>query len=133
MNIGQAAEQTGLPAKTIRYYEDIGLVTAPRHGNGYRYYADRQLEQLRFVGRARLLGFSIEECRSLLSLQANRQRTNAEVKTILKQHLNTVDHKLVELQSMRSSLVELEQACPGDEDSNCPILKNLAGNNIRVD
>ncbi len=127
MNIGQAAKQTGLPAKTIRYYEDIGLVKAPRHDNGYRYYAEHQLQQLGFVARARNLGFSVDECRSLLGLHASTSRSSAEVKAILKKHLDKVDRKLRELQAMRESLVKLEQACPGDQDPDCPILGSLAG------
>lgn len=128
MNIGQAAKQTGLPPKTIRYYEDIGLVTAPRHGNGYRYYADQHLDQLSFVGRARNLGFSVEECRELLKLYNNTGRTNADVKAIVQHHLEDIDGKLRALKAMRKTLLELESACPGDQGSDCPVLKNLAGN-----
>ena len=93
MNIGDAARLSGLPAKTIRYYEEIGLLTPLRSTNGYRSYRESDLHRLTFLGRARALGFSIEECRALLALYADRSRASAEVKRIAEDHLAEIDRK----------------------------------------
>ena len=93
MNIGDAAKQSGLPAKTIRYYEDIGLVAPGRAGNGYRDFSGTDLHKLAFVQRARSLGFSIEECRALLSLYDDRDRASADVKDLAKAHLAQIEEK----------------------------------------
>ena len=87
MNIGEVAQTAGLPAKTIRYYEDIGLVTPPRDANGYRAFRDTDVHKLAFLGRARSLGFTIEDCRTLLALYEDQNRASADVKQIAKQHL----------------------------------------------
>ncbi|MGF1592552.1 MAG: Cu(I)-responsive transcriptional regulator [Kiloniellaceae bacterium] len=126
MNIGEAAQASGLPAKTIRYYEDIGLVVADRRGNGYRDYAREHVYKLRFVQRARSLGFSVDECRSLLSLYEDRQRASAEVKQVAEARLADIDRKIEELQSMRDTLSRLVDACRGDHRPDCPILDDLA-------
>ncbi len=127
MNIGEAAERSGLLAKTIRYYEDIGLVTAGRRQNGYRDYDDAQVHKLRFVQRARSLGFGIETCRSLLSLYEDKNRVSSDVKALALERLGEIDRKIEELKSMRAVLAELIEACHGDDRPSCPIIEDLAG------
>ena len=127
MNIGEAAERSGLLAKTIRYYEDIGLVTAGRRQNGYRDYDDAQVHKLRFVQRARSLGFGIETCRSLLSLYEDKNRVSSDVKALAQKRLGEIDRKIEELKSMRAALAELVEACHGDDRPSCPIIEDLAG------
>lgn len=127
MNIGNAAELSGLPAKTIRYYEDIGLVCPSRSGNGYRDFSQRDAHKLAFLGRARSLGFSIEECRTLLSLYEDRSRASADVKEIAEQHRDRITQKIAELEAMRSTLHALISHCHGDDRPDCPILDDLAG------
>jgi MerR family transcriptional regulator, copper efflux regulator len=127
LNITRAATQTGIAAKTLRYYEDIKLVTPGRLDNGYRSYTDDDVDQLRFLARARNLGFSVEDCRSLLALWNDRTRASADVKQIASGHLRAVKDKLTELGAMRDALSGLVNACTGDESPECPILKDLAG------
>lgn len=127
MNIGAAAERSGLPAKTIRYYEDIALITPQRQENGYRDYGDSDIHKLRFLHRARNLGFSIDECRMLLSLYGDEHRASADVKAIAEQKLSEIDQKIRELQSLKSALSPLIDCCHGDDRPDCPILDDLAG------
>ena len=127
MNIGTAARQSGLPAKTIRYYEDIGLLKADRAENGYRDYSPEDVHRLRFVQRARGLGFSVEECRQLLSLYGDSERESAEVKKIAQTKLTEIDRKIEELMGLRKVLSHLVEHCHGDERPECPILDGLAG------
>ncbi|WP_026379684.1 Cu(I)-responsive transcriptional regulator [Afifella pfennigii] len=127
MNIGEAAAVSGLPAKTIRYYEEIGLISPDRRGNNYRDYSDSHVHNLRFLARARSLGFSIEECRQLLSLYGDRCRASADVKAIASRHITEIDRKVAELMEMRATLAVLVEACHGDERPDCPILEDLAG------
>lgn len=126
MNIGDASHLSGLPAKTIRYYEEIGLIAPSRRENGYRDYDDADIGQLSFIQRARRLGFSVGECRDLLKLQSDKKRKSAQVKRIAKAHLEEVDHKIRELQVLRDTLQAVVQTCPGDSRSECPILDELA-------
>ena len=126
MNISEAARRAGMPAKTIRYYEDIGLVTPPRDPNGYRAFRPRDLHALTFVARARSLGFTIGECRALLQLYQDPTRASADVKEIARRHLGRIDAKLGELAAMRATLTDLVAACAGDQRPDCPILKGLA-------
>lgn len=126
MNIGQVAERTGLPAKTIRYYEEIGLVAPRRRDNGYRDYSANELHKLGFLQRARSLGFTIDECRQLLSLYEDQHRASCDVKALAERHLADVEAKIAELQGLRSTLENLIHACSGDERPDCPILKSLA-------
>lgn len=126
MNIGEVAERSNLPAKTIRYYEDIGLITPHRSANGYRSFSENDLHKLAFLGRARALGFSIEDCRNLLTLYEDRSRASADVKQIAKAHLTRIDQKLAELQEMRATLAGLVSACAGDHRPDCPILADLS-------
>ena len=127
MNIGEAAERSGLPAKTIRYYEDISLVAPDRADNGYRDYSSSDVHRLRFLHRARNLGFSIDECRLLLSLYTDRNRASADVKAVAEQKLVEIDAKIAELQSLKSALQPLVDCCHGDDRPDCPILDDLAG------
>jgi len=127
MNIGQAARASGLPAKTIRYYEDIGLVAPARRGNGYRAYSGAHLHNLRFLARARSLGFSIEECRKLLSLYEDRHRASADVKKMAQAHIAGIEDKIAQLEGMKATLAGLVSACHGDARPDCPILNDLAG------
>ena len=126
MNVGEAAKLSGLPAKTIRYYEDIGLVRPLRSANGYRTFREQDLHKLAFLGRARALGFSIEDCRNLLQLYEDESRTSAEVKDIARGHLAEIEQKIADLTEMRQTLAHLVDACAGDHRPDCPILDSLA-------
>jgi len=126
MNISGAATRTGLPTKTIRYYEDIGLITPARDTNGYRVFSEIDLHKLTFLGRARTLGFTIEDCRTLLALYEDESRASGDVKRIAKQHLTQIDEKIIQLQSMQATLRHLVKSCAGDNRPDCPILKDLA-------
>ncbi len=128
MNIGQVERHSGLPAKTIRYYEEIGLIRPERKTNGYRRFNEQDIHKLRFLQRARSLGFTIGECRMLLSLYEDADRASADVKAIALGHLAGIDRKIAELQSLRSALGDLIEACHGDLRPDCPILDDLAGN-----
>jgi Cu(I)-responsive transcriptional regulator len=127
MNIGEVAERSGIPPKTIRYYEDIGLVRPQRSGNGYRAFRETDLHKLAFLGRARALGFSIEDCRNLLGLYEDENRESAQVKAVAEEHLTAIDEKIAQLQTMRETLSHLVKSCHGDACPNCPILSDLAG------
>ncbi|MDE0203046.1 MAG: Cu(I)-responsive transcriptional regulator [Rhodospirillaceae bacterium] len=127
MKIADVAEASGLSAKTIRYYEDIGLVRPMRGENGYRAFVETDVHKLRFLARARSLGFSIKECRTLLSLYEDRGRASADVKALAEAHLRRIDRKIAELEGLRSTLATLVARCHGDERPDCPILEDLAG------
>jgi len=127
MNIGAVAERAGLPAKTIRYYEEIGLIQPRRDPNGYRAFAERDVNELAFLARARALGFSIEECRALLALWRDRSRASADVKRIASDHLARIEAKITDLEAMRGTLADLVRGCSGDARPDCPILADLAG------
>lgn len=126
MNIGEAAERSGVPAKTIRYYESIGLIgPASRSENHYRSYSDADVATLRLVGRARRLGFSIEDLKNLVALYRDRHRASADVKALAQLHIARLDRKLAELQTVRAALADLVERCHGDERPECPILEEL--------
>ena len=127
MNIGEAAKAAGLPVKTIRYYEEIGLVRPARSENGYRVFAESDLHKLNFLGRSRALGFSIEDCRALLALYEDGTRSSSEVREIAERHLTDIESKITDLQSLRDTLAHLVASCAGDERHDCPILDNLSG------
>lgn len=128
MNIGQAAHRSGMPAKTIRYYEEIGLVyPAARTQSGYREYDERDFHNLRFVKRARGLGFSIKNCQELLSLYRDKDRASADVKALTLAHIAEIEQKIAELAEMRETLATLADRCHGDDMPDCPILHGLAG------
>jgi MerR family copper efflux transcriptional regulator len=127
MNIGEAGRQSGLPAKTIRYYEDIGLLRPARRDNGFRDYGDKDIHELRFIARARNLGFSIEECRHLLELYRDTSRTSAEVREMATTQIETIREKMRELGAMEQTLSHLIDRCAGDDRPDCPILDGLSG------
>ncbi len=127
MNIGDAASLANLPAKTIRYYEDIALIRPARAANGYRDYSQTDVHRLRFLQRARSLGFTIEECRALLSLYEDEHRASADVRAVATQKIGEVERKIAELKGMKATLERLVQCCHGDERPDCPILEDLAG------
>jgi Cu(I)-responsive transcriptional regulator len=128
MNIGQAAERSGVSAKMIRHYESIGLVErARRTDGGYRIYDANDIHTLRFIRRARDLGFSMKEIAQLLGLWRNRRRASSDVRRVAQQHISELDHKIEELQAMRRTLNALVEHCHGDRRPECPILDDLAG------
>lgn len=126
MNIGTVAQKSGVPPKTIRYYETIGLIgAADRRPNGYRSYSARDMQTLNFIRRARGLGFSVEEVRELLDLWRDNARSNADVKALATRHVRALDRKIEELRAMRLALTDLISRCRGDARPDCPILDEL--------
>jgi MerR family copper efflux transcriptional regulator len=127
LSIGEVAARSGVPPKTIRYYEEVGLIEpAPRTGSGYRVYGAVDLHVLRFVQRARSLGFSVRDCRQLLDLWRDPQRASAEVKAMTLHRIAEIDRKIAELAGMRATLTDLAENCHGDDRPDCPILDDLA-------
>ncbi|CRM79313.1 Copper export regulator [Pseudomonas sp. 24 E 13] len=127
MNIGQAARQSGLSAKMIRYYESIGLLKAAhRTESGYRLFSAGDLHTLAFIKRSRDLGFSLEEVGKLLTLWQDRQRASADVKALARQHVEALNQKIREFEQLRDTLQDLVEHCQGDHRPDCPILKELA-------
>ncbi len=130
MQIGTAARKSGVPAKTIRYYESVGLIAAARReSSGYRAYDDLDVQTLRFIQRARGLGFSVRHVGDLLALWQDRGRHSAQVKALSKKHLEEIDAKIAALRGMRDTLEHLVERCHGDDRPDCPILADLAGLN----
>lgn len=125
MNIGIVSERSGLPTKTIRYYEDIGLIKPLRDANGYRAFREQDMHKLSFLARARALGFTIENCRALMALYEDNSRASADVKSIAREHLVQIEAKINDLNAMRDTLSHLVSECAGDDRPDCPILKNL--------
>ncbi len=130
MNIGYVSARSGLPAKTIRYYEDIGLVSPLRDTNGYRAFRAKELHKLAFLSRARSLGFTIEDCRALLALYDDKSRASADVKRIANEHLEQIETKIAGLKSIYDTLSHLIEECAGDHRPDCPILKDLGGSQV---
>jgi Cu(I)-responsive transcriptional regulator len=127
MNIGEAARATGISAKMIRYYEEIGLIgRADRSASNYRSFDARDVNELRFVKRARSLGFSVKEITRLLSLWRDRQRPSREVKAIAERHVADLEARIAEMQAMADTLRNLSRCCAGDDRPDCPILTDLA-------
>jgi MerR family copper efflux transcriptional regulator len=128
MNIGHASQASGVPPKTIRYYESIGLIRpADRRGNNYRDYSGDDVQTLRFIQRARHLGFAVKDVAGLLTLWQDKRRASHRVKTLALRHIEEIDRKIEELGGMKRTLMHLAHACHGDERPDCPILDDLAG------
>jgi MerR family copper efflux transcriptional regulator len=127
LNIGEAAQASGVSAKMIRHYEAIGLLPAARRtAAGYRVYDEQDIRVLQFIHRGRALGFSLENIASLLALWQDKDRASADVRRLAEQHVAELDRKIGELQSMKRTLETLAHSCHGDQRSDCPILDDLA-------
>ena len=127
MNIGHAAQASGVSAKMIRHYESIGLVPAiARNDAGYRQYGDADVHTLRFVRHARDLGFSLHEIAELVGLWRNRRRSSREVKALAQTHIDDLERRAQELLAMKATLEHLVRGCRGDERPDCPIIDTLA-------
>ena len=128
MNISAASKASGVSAKMIRHYEALGLVPGVRRSDaGYRQYDEATIHQLRFIRRARDLGFDTKEIGALLQLWRNKRRSSAEVKRIASKHVAALDQRIAALQAMQRTLSHLAHHCHGDERPDCPILDDLAG------
>lgn len=128
MNIGEASGASGVSAKMIRYYEQIGLIAPKgRTESNYRVYGAEEVHVLRFIKRARSLGFSLEETETLLKLWQDKSRTSASVKEIATTHINDLERRIAEMQGMVKTLKHLSHCCGGDHRPDCPILDDLAG------
>ena len=127
MNIGQAANASGVSAKMIRYYEEVGLITPPaRNQNGYRAYEKSNIHELKFIRRARDLGFTVEQISGLMHLWRDRSRASADVKRIALEHVAALEAKQREIEEMANSLKHLAATCHGDGRPDCPIIESLA-------
>ena len=127
-NIGQAAQASGVSAKMIRHYEEIGLVAkALRSESGYRRYTTPEVHTLRFIKQARTLGFSIKQIGALLGLWQNQSRSSSQVKALALEHIAELERKIGEMQAMKATLERLARGCHGDARPECPILEELAG------
>lgn len=130
MNIGEAARESGVSSKMIRHYEAIGLIAQPaRSAGGYRTYSEKELHILRFIKRARSLGFSLDQVKQLLSLWLDKERMSADVKVLALQHIDTLTKKIDELTAMRDLLQNLAEVCHGDDRPDCPIIEKIG--NVR--
>lgn len=127
-NIGQAGARSGVSAKMIRHYESLGLLpNVHRTDAGYRQYGDKEVHTLRFIRRARLLGFSMAEIAELLKLWQNKRRASADVKRIAQAHVVDLERRIAEMEAMRQTLKHLAHCCQGNSRPDCPILNELAG------
>jgi Cu(I)-responsive transcriptional regulator len=126
MNIGQAAALSGVSAKLIRHYEAIGLIAkAPRRESGYRLYSETDIHMLRFIKRARGLGFPLADIKKLAGLWKNKSRASAQVKALASAQIRTLETKILELRTMARALKHLSRHCRGDNRPDCPILDDL--------
>ncbi|WP_197416373.1 MULTISPECIES: Cu(I)-responsive transcriptional regulator [unclassified Massilia] len=127
LNIGEAAQASGVSAKMIRHYESIGLLpAAQRTAAGYRVYGEQDVRLLQFIHRGRALGFPLEKIAGLLALWQDQDRASADVRRLAEQHIAELDRKIGELQAMKRTLESLASSCHGDQRSDCPILDDLA-------
>ena len=134
MNIGQAAQASGVTAKMIRYYESIGVIAAAnRTDAGYRQYSDTEVQTLRFIKRSRDLGFSVARIKALLALWQDRTRKSLDVKELARQYIAELDQDIQKLQSMRDQLQHLAGSCQGSDRPECPILDDLANTSPTAD
>lgn len=128
MNIGEAARLSGVSAKMVRHYESLGLLpSVPRTDSGYRQYGDGEVHTLRFIKRARELGFSMDEIGQLVGLWRNRRRASASVRRIAQQHADDLAERIAAMQAMQRTLQALIEGCHGDDRPDCPILDDLGG------
>lgn len=135
LNIGDAAKATGVTAKMIRHYEEVGLLPKVRRTmSGYRMYSAQDVHMLRFIKHARSLGFSMKQIEALVGLWRDTRRPSSKVKALALAHINELDQKIRELETMRATLNRLAQACHGDDRPDCPILDELAlpGNSLQA-
>lgn len=129
VNIGEASTQTGVSAKMIRHYEEIGLLPkSKRTESGYRVYREDDLHNLIFIKRARALGFSMIQIKKLMNLWLNKSRRSSDVKKITQEHIQELERKIAETQQMLNALKEMSRCCHGDQRAECPILENLSKN-----
>jgi Cu(I)-responsive transcriptional regulator len=134
MNIGQAAKASGISGKMIRYYESVGLIPqVNRTDSGYRAFSERDINRLRFISRARSLGFSVEQMCSLLALWQDRNRASSDVKAVAQAHIEELDQKIKKLHGMRQTLLYLVNHCQGDQRPDCPILGDLAAEGFELE
>jgi MerR family copper efflux transcriptional regulator len=128
LNIGQAAAASGVSAKMIRHYEEVGMLPAARRtASGYRQYAETDVQTLRFIRHSRDLGFSLAEITELLSLWQDRRRSSRQVKALAQAHIEDLNQKLEELQAVKATLEHLVHCCHGDDRPECPIIETLEG------
>ena len=131
MNIGEAAKKSGLSVKTVRYYDEINLIKPIKNkATNYRYYTTADLAKLQFIGKARRFNFSIKECKELLSLYENKNRSSKEVRNLTLTKIAEIDVKLTELENLREQLSHLVNCCKGNERPECPIIDELATGNV---
>ena len=127
MRIGELAQQTSVSARTIRYYESIGLIAHPaRMANGYRIYRPSDVATLKFISKSRSLGFSLQEVSNLLALWQDKERASADVKELAISHIQFIDERITELETIKKTLIELTEKCHGNNRPDCPILDELA-------
>ncbi|HSS63403.1 MAG TPA: Cu(I)-responsive transcriptional regulator [Gammaproteobacteria bacterium] len=130
MRIQEASRQSGMRPKTIRFYEEIGLVRpAARSANGYRQFNDTDVRTLKFIARARKLGFSVEDIQKLLSLWQDKKRASADVKKLALAHADEIEARIRELESVKQAVLDLADHCHGDDRPECPIIDELADGN----
>ena len=131
MNIGEAAKKSGLSVKTVRYYDEINLIKPIKNkATNYRHYSTADLAKLQFIGKARRFNFSIKECKELLSLYENQNRSSKEVRNLTLTKIAEIDVKLTELENLREQLSHLVNCCKGNERPECPIIDELATGNV---
>ena len=131
MNIGEAAKKSGLSVKTVRYYDEINLIKPIKNkATNYRHYTTADLAKLQFIGKARRFNFSIKECKELLSLYENQNRSSKEVRNLTLTKIAEIDVKLTELENLREQLSHLVNCCKGNERQECPIIDELATGNV---
>ena len=131
MNIGEAAKKSGLTVKTVRYYDEINLIKPVKTKvTNYRQYIDAELAKLQFIGKARRFNFSIKECKQLLSLYENQNRSSKEVRDLTLTKIAEIDVKLNELENLRTQLSNLVNCCKGNERPECPIIDELSNIDI---
>jgi MerR family copper efflux transcriptional regulator len=134
MRIQQASRQSGMPAKTIRFYEEIGLVRpAARSANGYRQFSDTDVRMLRFIHRARKLGFSVDDIQKLISLWQDNKRASSDVKKLALAHVSEIEARIRELESVKQAVLNHAGNCHGDDRPECPIIDELADENFSRD